>query len=475
VDPILYWNNVALEAERQTHTTGAAEEIEVQGPAASSRALAIVHLAMHDAYFGIRGGYEPYLGPSLRRPPAGADVTAAVTAAAHTTLSQLFPKQRDLFDKSDAGLVLSGDKASSDGYSYGRLVGQKLLALRAGDPSVTTGSYSFNPAPPHHRPDPQNPGQGLYAPNYGARCKAFACTVRHHTGAPPLPGDAEYERALRQVRSKGIRQDLIATLPAELLPSRTPEETAIGYFWAYDGAPLEGTPTRFYNQIIRQVAAAQHNDVAKNARLFALVNTALADAGIFAWEDKYIYDLWRPVLGIREAARVSKHGDGPDEFLGADGQVDWLPQGAPNTNNVGRNNRTPPFPSYPSGHATFGGAVFQTVRHFYGQAEHGPDTLTQGMEFVSQELDGISVDDVGTVRPLVVRKFPDGLWQMMLENGLSRVFLGVHWFFDAYALDDEGNADLSKNVGGVPLGIAIADDIAKHGLRASAAAGPTQS
>jgi len=131
--------------------------------------------------------------------------------------------------------------------------------------------------------------------------------------------------------------------------------------------------------------------------------------------------------------------------------------------------------SYLSGHVTFGGAVFQTVWHFYGHFAPGPDTLTQGMEFISQELDGISVDNVGTVRPLVVRKFPDGLWQMMLENGLSRVFLGVHWFFDAYALDDEGNADLSKNVGGVPLGIAIANDIAKHGLRASAAAGPTQS
>ncbi|MFL6161770.1 MAG: phosphatase PAP2 family protein [Jatrophihabitantaceae bacterium] len=471
MDPILYWNDVALEAERLTHTTGAAEEIEVQGPAASSRALAITHLAMHDAYFGIKGGYEPYLGPGLHRPPVTADVNAAVAAAAHTTLSQLFPKQRAVFDARDAALGLSASKATDNGYAFGRLVGQQLLALRANDPSVGAGNYFINPMPPHHRPDPQNPGQGVYAPYYGARSKPFACTARHHTGAPPLPGDAEYERALRQVRSKGIRQDLIGTLPADLLPSRTAEETAIGLFWAYDGAPQEGTPTRFYNQIVRRIAMDRNNDVAKNARLFALVNAALADAGIFAWADKYSYDLWRPVVGIREAALVSKAADAVDAFLGSNGQVDWLPMGAPNTNNVGKNDRTPPFPSYPSGHATFGGAVFQTVRHFYGQALAGPDTLTQGMEFVSQELDGVSVDSTGTVRPRVVRHFPGGLWQMMAENGLSRVYLGVHWFFDAFALDEAGQPDLTKNIGGVPLGIAVANDIAAHGLKASAAAG----
>ena len=39
----------------------------------------------------------------------------------------------------------------------------------------------------------------------------------------------------------------------------------------------------------------------KLARMFALVNVAMADAGVAAWESKYFYKFWRPVPGIREA------------------------------------------------------------------------------------------------------------------------------------------------------------------------------
>src|SRR3546814_1057192 len=61
-----------------------------------------------------------------------------------------------------------------------------------------------------------------------------------------------------------------------------------------------GTPPRLYNGIVRVVADKKGNGSAKNARLFALVNAAMGDAGIFAWKEKYRHDLWRPMLGIRE-------------------------------------------------------------------------------------------------------------------------------------------------------------------------------
>jgi len=253
------------------------------------------------------------------------------------------------------------------------------------------------------------------------------------------------------------------------------EETLVGVFWGYDGARELGTPPRLYNQIVRVVADKQNNTSAQNARLFALVNVAMADAGILAWDEKYRYDLWRPVVGIREHDRSMGPAGVANNTISAESQPDWLPLGAPNTNSRTRDdqvppkNVTPPFPAYPSGHATFGAAAFHITRLFYGVAtgNRNPDNLFQGLEFVSDEHNGVSKDNKGTVRPRHVRNFPDGLWDMIIENGRSRVWLGVHWVFDAFAVvdsnDPDSNPDLTKNVGGVPLGLKIAEDIFQAG------------
>lgn len=50
---------------------------------------------------------------------------------------------------------------------------------------------------------------------------------------------------------------------------------------------------------------------------------------------------------------------------------------------------------------------------------------------MSEELDGVNKDNNGNVRPKHARTFGDGLWRMILQNGRSRVDLGVHWVFDA--------------------------------------------
>jgi vanadium chloroperoxidase len=78
---------------------------------------------------------------------------------------------------------------------------------------------------------------------------------------------------------------------------------------------------------------------------------------------------------------------------------------------------------------------------------------------VSEEANGISRDNAGNVRPKHARAFPRGLWQMIEENGFSRVWLGVHWSFDAFAVDASGKPDLTQNIGGVALGLKIAEDI----------------
>jgi Vanadium chloroperoxidase N-terminal domain len=471
VDPILYWNDVVNEADRTTHTTRAPQEAGAQGPAGSSRAYAIVHLAMHDAFFSINGKFSPYLS-GLPAPAQGADVDSAVAAAAHATLSALYPAQRAFFDARLAAAGLPGGQPRVNGDAFGRAVAAAILALRQNDPSLSGAGYSPSLAPMRHREDPDNPGQGFYAPFYGARSGNFAVTQRFRLDEPPQLGSAEYDRAIRQVRSKGIAPQLIGTLPAEFLPSRTPTETVSGIYWSYDGSRNLGTPPRLYNQIVRTIAEGQGNDVTANARLFALVNAAMGDAGILAWDDKYFYEVWRPVLGIREHDPSTGPTGVGGNVLDTEADPGWLPLGAQSTNSVGQKNVTPNFPAYPSGHATFGAAVLQSVRCFYDNGEYGSDNLVEGLEFVSDEFNGINVDNNGTVRPRHARNFPGGVWQMIEENSRSRVFLGVHWIFDGFAVNENDEIDLTQNIGGVRLGIDIANNIATHGLSADAAAGP---
>ena len=80
---------------------------------------------------------------------------------------------------------------------------------------------------------------------------------------------------------------------------RSQDQTNIGIYWAYDGTPSLCAPPRLYNQIATEISKNE-TSIIDLARLYALVNTAMADAGIAAWESKFFYDFWRPVGGIRE-------------------------------------------------------------------------------------------------------------------------------------------------------------------------------
>lgn len=469
MDSILYWNEVALEANRVAHTKGV--DHGTLGPVLSARALAMIHLAMYDAYVGVNGGpLNPYL-PGLPTPATGATVDAAIAGAAHWMLSNLFLSQKGVFKKklTDAGSTYSFSTATTDpGIAFGIKVAENLFVDRSLDPSASDAGYNPPTKRESHQVDPDNPGQGFYGPWVG-QAKCFSVGTRYTIVAPPSLTSTEYRAALRMVRGKGIAPELAGT--ATLYPRRTEDETVIGLYWGYDGAKQLGTPPRFYNLIIRELATAKGNNLEKNVQLFAMVNASMADAGILAWEQKYFHNLLRPVAGIRQydpsmgAAVQTASGTTvntpttPNNNINNDCDVNWLPFGAPNSNNVGAKNFTPPFPAYPSGHATFGAAAFQIARRFYGVSANGPDPLFANLNFVSEELDGKTTDNKGAVRPRHQRDFPQGLWQMILENGYSRIYLGVHWHFDAFALDNAGQPDLSQNMGGVPLGLNIANDI----------------
>lgn len=477
MDHILYWNGIALEANRRDFSNEPGKEKpnpEQGGPTLSSRALAIVHLAMYDAHAGVanNAAFPRYLCAPTS-PAAGASASAAVAAAAHACLSVLYPRQKPHFDAALIGAGLQGPGVV-EGAEFGLGVAGALLQDRSGDPRDGADGYLPSHAPTGHRVDPANPGQSYHAPFYGAGSKCFAVKSPRaffDLDSPSTLSSAEHRAALRQVRGKGIAPELMGTLPTTFV-KRTVDETVIGLYWAYDGPRELGTPPRLYNQIVREIAIQKGNSVDDNARLFALVNAAMGDAGILAWDQKYLHDYWRPVLGIREHdGSMGPAAPTPKDNIDNDCDTGWLPLGAPASNSHvaatdgmparADRNFTPPFPAYPSGHATFGAAVFQTVRLFYlGKTEakkYKSDNLFKG-PFVSDELNGITRDNTGTVRPRHLRKFDDGLWQIIEENGFSRVWLGVHWSFDAFALKG-GKPDVTRNIGGVPLGLKIAEDI----------------
>ena len=97
--------------------------------------------------------------------------------------------------------------------------------------------------------------------------------------------------------------------------ARTAEQTEIALFWV-ESSPLQ------WNRIARTVSAARGLDLWENARLFGLLNMALADGYIGSFDTKYHgYNYWRPVTAIQTGGyrRQPEHQRRPDvDALGAD-------------------------------------------------------------------------------------------------------------------------------------------------------------
>jgi hypothetical protein len=427
-DAVLDWNLVLLNANAVDHSVAAPEQ---GGPTRTARAFAIVHAAMYDAVNSIARSHAPYLVSFSGYQNASA--RAAVSQAAHDTLVALYPSQKPTFD---AALVRSlaeipNGTAENRGVELGVRVAVATLAARNGDGSELPQTYTFQDGPGVHNPDPHHPNQGALTAKWG-KVDPFVINAVEDFRSPPPPalGSLAYTAAYYEVALLGGDGTTTPTM-------RTREQTEIGIFWGYDGTPGLGTPPRLYNQITRVIAQNKHNTLAENARLFALVNLAQADAGIQCWDSKYVYNLWRPIVGIREG--------GADTNPLTIGMANWSPLGAPCTNCVGPGvlNFTPPFPAYPSGHATFGAATFRTIANFYG-------TDRISFDFTSDEFNGVNRDANGNVRPVRTRHY-DRLSQAAEENGQSRIYLGIHWAFD--------------KTQGIAAGNRIADYVVRNALQ----------
>jgi membrane-associated phospholipid phosphatase len=423
-----YWNEVAIDASGLDHTPVKPGENRVfgeqLGPGRASRAIAIVHIAIFDAVNAVAGDYRSYTG---RAAPATPSMDAAIAQAAHDTLVALYPSQRAQLDELLAEdlqeIRARGGRAKEHGITLGRRAAAAILALRTHDgshhaePRIGVDFVTSN-APGKWRQDPISQIPLALGARWGGVTPFVLKSVEPFRVAPPPALDSPaYAAAFEEVKRLG--GDGVATPTV-----RTERERLIGIYWAYDGMPSLCAPPRLYNQIAVTIASARSSNVVELARLLALVNTAMADAGIAIWESKYRYQYWRPVTGIREADVESGPTGAGDGNAATLGDPKFVPFGAPASNLAGPN-FTPPFPAYPSGHAGFGGALFQVLREFYG-------TDRIAFTFVSDELNGATLDNDGVPRPRVSRRF-SSLSEAEEENGQSRIYLGIHWSFDKTA------------------------------------------
>jgi PAP2 superfamily len=381
-DVVTSWNSAALAAIRANSTP----------PPVASRALAILHVSIYDAVNGISRRHEPYLVESTVQ--ASASDIAAGSAAALRVLTALFPAQAPQFTALHQTIVQAVKEGPQKqaGLTWGGLVADRILASRAND-----GSDAVVPAPGGTGPGVWEPTPPAFAPYLLAQWGLVAPFVMESSDAmrpigPPPLDSARWAADYNEVKALG----------AAAGSTRTADQSQIARFWA-DGAGTE-TPPGHWNHIARDVAAAQGNTLEQNARMFALLNLAMADAAICAWDAKYAFNFWRPVTAIRFGDT-----DGNDA---TDADPAWSSFIT-----------TPPFPDYISGHSTFSGAAARVLARFYGR-------------------DDIAFVTGSDALPGVMRSFA-GFAAAAAEAGVSRIYGGIHY--------------RSANQDGLAAGAAIGD------------------
>ena len=294
------------------------------GSPAQARALAIAHGAAFDAVNSIQPRFMPYIKEFSAL--AGTSADAAAAAAMYAVLSAIVPAQKAAFDVAYQSIVnkIPDGEARERGISFGNEVARAYLEARSKDGMSATAEFKPPPGVGQWRATP--PSNAPMALPHLADVVPFTTKDFGYlkVKGPPALDSAEYARDVEEIRQIGSRHST----------TRTADQTASAIFW-YISTPVP------WQAAARAAAQKMNLGLVENARLFALMNMAGADAYIAGWQIKKKTNFWRPVTAIREA--MSNADPSWEPLLG-----------------------TPPHPDYPSGHNIYSGAMAEVVRRVIG-------------------------------------------------------------------------------------------------------------
>lgn len=374
-DVILEWNEVAYDAFGGT---------EYLHSLMAARINAMTHLAMHDALNAIYPVYAKY---AFTGSNAGADPVAAAAAAAHTVLLHEIPDKAAFLDaalQQTLAAVPEGD-TKEKGVLLGKAAGQAIIDARLDDGSAENPISPLPPSdiPGHYQTVP--PFDFVFAP-FWQDVKPFGLQRKDQFRSAPHPAlhSYEYATAFNEVKEIGR---LGST-------ARTEDQTAYANFW-YEFSEAG------WNRVARIAAKNKKLNLLETARLFALVDMAMADAYVAGWDSKFHYNLWRPYTAIRNA-HLDNNGN-TTEDLG------WESEKA-----------NPPVQDYSSTHSALGNAAATILAGI----------LTDNVPFTMSSPTAIPA---GSVRSFT------GFRQAADENADSRVMAGIHFRFACTAGQELGD------------------------------------
>jgi hypothetical protein len=375
-DAVSDWNAIAVQATVTGARPGATGVLDI----------AMVQAAVYDAVQAIEKRYQPYY---VDIPGASGSPTAAAAKAAHDVLVNRFPAQAAILDLTYQQYLLNHGLLDTDpGVAVGATAAAGIIALRACD-----GSFPV-PAPPPFiggtdpgvwRPTP--PANAAMLAPWLSNVTPFTLTRPSQFRAEPPPAltSREYARDYNEVKALGALNN----------SSRTPEQTDLAQFWAANYPVL-------WNQVLRDIAGAHVDNISDSARLFALVDLAMADAIITAWNTKKFYVVWRPSTAIQEG-----NNDGNSRTIG---DSSWLPLIV-----------NPPYPDYSSGANNISSATLKAFALFFG---------TDRMTFsVTTTNTGPTIQDTRTFN-----RFSDARQEVV--DG--RIYEGIHFRFADEAARKQG-------------------------------------